>query len=508
MYAVDGATLARTLKIRRDKLVTEALSYYAFLAHEVEIHATNAAEIVDVTRIDDHHVDIAIRSRAPGSLPYFHRTFDDAETSEIRLKTWGGNDRVILRGEGEPDITFRIVGGTGDDEIVDSTRSGRVAFYDDAGRNTLTSVRGSGLNSRPYSEWIGSDSSRYPPREWGTWWRPIPSFSLGSDLGLVVGAGFIRTRYGFRKSPYASNVTGRLAYATGASALSAELTADVRRENRIQYWRLRLLASGTETPRYYGLGNQSTPAGDANYHKVAQQLYAIEPSAVWSLGRQITLAAGPLARWSRTSQNSGRFIASLGDTLYGAGEFGQLGGRLAVRLDSRDKASNSRRGVLVTGEGRLFPGLWDVTSSFGSLETSAETYLSADIPLAPTLALRAGGKKLWGTFPFHESAFVGGPSSLRGYYKQRFAGDASLTSSAELRLTLAQTHGLFPALWGIFGNGDAGRVYVHGSSPGGWHTGVGGGVWVAMLDRANTATIGITTSHERTALYAGLGFAF
>jgi hypothetical protein len=60
----------------------------------------------------------------------------------------------------------------------------------------------------------------------------------------------------------------------------------------------------------------------------------------------------------------------------------------------------------------------------------------------------------------------------------------------------------------VFGNADAGRVYVDGRSPGGWHTGVGGGVWVALLDRANTATVGITHSREQTSVRAGFGFGF
>jgi len=75
-------------------------------------------------------------------------------------------------------------------------------------------------------------------------------------------------------------------------------------------------------------------------------------------------------------------------------------------------------------------------------------------------------------------------------------------------LMLARTQGLFPALWGIFGNADAGRVYVDGSSPGGWHSGVGGGVWAALLDRANTVSTGITKSHDQTVFYVGLGFPF
>jgi hemolysin activation/secretion protein len=142
------------------------------------------------------------------------------------------------------------------------------------------------------------------------------------------------------------------------------------------------------------------------------------------------------------------------------------------------------------------------------VEGRAETYLTAPVALTPTLALRAAGKKLWGTFPFQESAFLGGPTSLRGYARQRFAGDASVSGSAELRLTVARTAGVLPALWGVFGHADAGRVYVDGRSPGGWHTAAGGGVWVALLGAASTVSLGITHSPEETSVRAGFGFGF
>jgi hypothetical protein len=37
---------------------------------------------------------------------------------------------------------------------------------------------------------------------------------------------------------------------------------------------------------------------------------------------------------------------------------------------------------------------------------------------------------------------------------------------------------------------------------------VGGGVWVGLLDRANTLSIGITKGDEHTMVYAGMGFPF
>jgi hypothetical protein len=40
--------------------------------------------------------------------------------------------------------------------------------------------------------------------------------------------------------------------------------------------------------------------------------------------------------------------------------------------------------------------VWDVDSVFGEVHGEARAYLSARAPLEPTLALRVGGKNLWG----------------------------------------------------------------------------------------------------------------
>src|SRR4029077_17733879 len=79
------------------------------------------------------------------------------------------------------------------------------------------------------------------------------------------------------------------------------------------------------------------------------------------------------------------------------------------------------------------------------------------------------------------SAFVGGSSTLPGYHSKRFAGDASLYGGAQLRLTVGTVFLALPAVWGVYGDLGAGRVYVDGESPGGWHSGGGGGGWLGFL---------------------------
>jgi hypothetical protein len=52
---------------------------------------------------------------------------------------------------------------------------------------------------------------------------------------------------------------------------------------------------------------------------------------------------------------------------------------------------------------------------------------------------------------------------------QRYAGDAALYATSELRVPLARFNFVLPLRAGIVGVAEAARVYVGGSSPGGWH---------------------------------------
>ena len=162
----------------------------------------------------------------------------------------------------------------------------------------------------------------------------------------------------------------------------------------------------------------------------------------------------------------------------------------------------------MTAGGALYPSLWDVESTFGETHGTAATYLSVAAPLEPTLALRVGGQRVWGTFPFQEAAFVGGASTLRGWGEQRFAGRAAVYGNAELRLFLTKFFLILPGELGIFGLADAGRVYASGERSSEWHTGFGGGLWIAPLKRTNTISLAVARGRERTGVYIRSGFLF
>ena len=507
MYDVSGPALEHALRSRRDLLVQEADRYYRLLAKEVEIHASNAAEVAEITMVDDRFMEVTIRENEEGSEPYLRRRFDSGETREVRIGMWGGADRVLVRGEGDPDITLRVVGGRGRDVFTDSSRVGGVKFYD-SGDNTRAELGRSSLDRKRFEEWIGSDLDRYPPREWGTWIRPLPWIMASADVGFFVGGGIQATQYGFRKSPYGADWTLRAGLATGHGFGAVEFDGEFRRENSDTHIDVASWVSGIEILNFHGFGNDTQRDPAINYNVQMNELW-IYPSLAADVGASLKVGIGPWLRLSKTDNQFGDFFPTIADTLYGAGWFGQVGVAATVELDTRDREVASTSGVLISARGTVVPSQWDAEASYGTVEGEARSYLTASrLAGSPTLALRAGGKKVFGRFPFQASALVGGQNHLRGWSSERFAGDGSLYGSAELRFRLTRFTLLVPGTLGLFGLVDAARVYFDGESPGGWHTGVGGGLWFSLVDPARTVSLGFAASEERNLLYLSMGFAY
>ena len=165
--------------------------------------------------------------------------------------------------------------------------------------------------------------------------------------------------------------------------------------------------------------------------------------------------------------------------------------------------------TLLKGRASFYPGVLDLDDAYLSFEASGRTYLTPeDWPLRPTLALRAGARKIWGDFPFFDAAIVGGSSTVRGYDSDRYAGDTAFFAGAELRLRLMEPRVLFFGEVGVLGFFDAGRVYLDGESPTGWHTGYGGGLWVSPVGISTIVSASIAWGEETSRVYIDFGFPF
>lgn len=509
MYAKNGGDLERALKRRRDRLDEKAQEFYQLLARQVAIYATDQSEVAVVETLRDDMVEVRIhardeRSGAMVETPYYRRRFDARETREIRLYLRGGNDRAEIRGTGQANIELRVIGGGGSDTLIESA-SLKTHLYDGRGQNRFVTSGGTSVDTRRYIRPRSRDPIRRFPLDWHYTRWPIFIVGSNADHGIILGGGTLRYHYGFRKVPYQHRLllkggvstSGRFVfeYESDFPDIAPRLSAT-----------LHAFLTGVERVRFHGFGNETVRITTGDDNQVEQYSYLVDPGLTLAPSSNVRLSVGPVLKLTSTTDEPARLV---NDTLYGAGEFGQTGARAALRIDTRDESAWTRSGILFDVGGSVFPAVLDVEDLFGEVHGQIATYVSAPMPTNPTLALRAGAKKVWGDVPYHEAAYIGGGGTLRGFERWRFAGDAAVYGNAELRFDLGTFRFLtLPTDFGVFGLADAGRVYVNGSSPGGWHTAGGGGVWFAPLSRTSTVSFAVAHSTEQTSVYLGIGFMF
>jgi hypothetical protein len=502
VHALDGARLTATLKARREQLPAFAHRARATLLAEAELHATDAAEAVTIVREPGGHVGVTIADPGRLDAPHVRRTFDPAVTRDLRLYLHGGADRVVVRGEGGP-LTVRVIGG-GEAVVTDSSSGPAVRLYA-TGEDRAAGPAPTHVDRR---QDVGPPAERpYGYRDWGSMWMPTGWLAYGPDVGLFVGPGAQFTDYGFRKYPFATRTRLRGGWAFEAMTGRVDLDVEAHPENSRMRAVLYARASGIEVVRYHGQGNESVLEQDDEFYRVRQQQYLLIPAVVFPFGRHAEVGFGPSLEFIRTRSDDGRIVDAT--TPYGSDDWGQLGGRARVQWDSRDDDRYPMTGLFARVDGAVFPAWWGVDSTYGVVDGSVSAYLTgANAPLRPTIALRAGGRKVWGAYPFFASAFIGDAASVRLGRQHRYAGDASAYGNAELRLRLTRFFVILPGELGLLGLADAGRVFVAGEPSDRWHTAFGGGLWMSLLQSTTVLSATIARSAERTGFYLGTGMAF
>lgn len=540
-YELVGASLETALKARRDALPQFVDRYYDLITPQVEIQATDQDEYATAEHLPNGDLRVRIGREGDGDEgpepPWFERTFRHEETREVRIYLRGGSDRAEVSGT-DGEIAVRVDGGGGGDTFINTSGAGasKTHFYDYRGRNRFVEGKGATVDERPYQRPATSLVwSRYA-FDWGMESGTRPLVWADPDLGVFARVIHSRKYFGFRKDPFATRHYFDMGLASRGFKPFVSYVGTFRHVRPEIDARLAFEYSGFEVTRFKGFGNDFRLKEPSSYYKVEQRHFVFTPALEFRRGTEdvdatgdgtmplrseLTVSLGPVLEWSNTPTEANRdfFIGSLDEPLYGTGSFGQIGVRGEVEYDNRDNPAYATQGVLARVSAAGYPGVWDVESPFGNVDVEARTYLTAAMPLSPTLALRAGGKKVWGTYPFHESAFLGGPGRaglgqvdgpLRGFHKNRFAGDASLYANLELRLALGRIQILVPGEFGLFGAADVGRVYFADdpADADDWHNGTGGGFWMSFLERRTTVSVAVMKGRDMTGVYFRAGYMF
>lgn len=524
IYPIASGELIGKLKSRRDNLTEISDEFFKLVNKIVNIYGSVKDDYVEIIRLNNDSTSVSLfrRDKQTGDKKgthFYSKIFLNELTSEIRLHLLDGDDFVILKGNVDVSPMIRIVGYDGADELIDSSvvngyllsflpipdAENKTVFYDSGKKTKVVFSSGTVLVDDFYPE-PEKDEERFEPghRDWGHdfLFYPLPGYD--SDNGFMINANFIFTSFDFRAFPY----DYRLSFNAGYSTLPGSYNLGFKGEfySVLKNARINLEAYKSELllTKFYGFGNEtdfSSSLESEGFYRLDQEVISVEPSIDLFLSDDIILSAGlSFSSFQSSIKNPELFENFLYDS-YGVGSMKLSGLHSSVEYDSRDNVQNPLRGIYLRLYNSYYPELFENSESFNSLGIDLRTYLSGELVTDYTFAMRAGGKKLNGKFPFFMSAFLGGEDNLRGYSRERFAGDAYLFGQTELRLKIAEAKIILKGDLGVFGFIETGKVFATGINSDKWHPSYGGGIWASYLKREINFSVSAAYSAERLAFY-------
>jgi hypothetical protein len=508
-YLASAPRLAAILKKRRDALGNAANQFYRLLAARAEVHGTDASDRAVINRVADDIVDVRLESEGK---PFFSRRFHARETAEILVYLHGGDDTALVTGHVRRSIPIRVIGGNGANTLIDSSTvagAKHVARLYDAGAVVGVSYGPDTMFDR--RPWERSYGVLTPPNaDDGTRYEPLVGLSFYRGMGVTPRIGLARSEYGFDQRPYASMVMIEGEYATKFQGARVAIAVDERLESSPVHFMVLARMSDLQVVHFSGLGNVTIDTGESNpLFAVHQRQWLFHPAIALAFGSTTDIALGPVLQHSVSDSARSPYLSSARP--YGVGSFDQVGMQVDARYEWRDVRvgeEHTHHRVLAEIRGLYVPAALDVRSAFEAASASIGASITLPIPAQPFLVVRAGGKKVYGDFPFYEAATIGGDGSMRYMDTQYYAGDASLYGTSELRIPLVRFNALMPLRAGIMGLAEAGRVHLDGASPGGWHSRAGGGIWFGRGDASPVVTLVRTTEKRRSGFQLGFGLNF
>ncbi len=498
VYAVSGKEIIARLKARRNNLDTYILDYYHLLAKQVDILGSAEAEAFNVERRMDNSVSVTVIP-ATGKDTLYERTFYPDETKEIRLYGLGNEDSFTVAGKSRKSILVRIIGGKGADRIQDNSS------VKGPGKKTLIYERdnGSFVDSGTEGRQVHARNERLYDYDrhafaYNTYF-PLPFIGYNADDGLILGLGITFKRQRFGKEGFSARHSIDL---KGSTAGNLQFAYEGQLHHAIGKWDIiyyGMAAYPSDFVYFYGYGNETSRSDslfNADYYKTRYN--------------SIRMGGGVLREFMKRSRfsatvnyenNDGQIpehtILDVPMDILGKGKINLYEGNLMLDLDFRNDKKFPERGMRFFGE--YVQGL--ITNNDNSTYNKAtgfiEFHAAVPLKLPLFLGLKGGGAISNGDIPFYKLVNIGQNNYLRGYRKNRFAGESMAFLNSDLKLQILNiVTPIVPVKFGIRGFYDLGKVYVDGEPSNTLHMGYGGGVYLIPLEKAYSLSLNMAFSED------------
>lgn len=499
---IAGEEMINNLISRRDDLKNISDDFYNLINKYVDVYGSALDDSAEIIRMDGRTgVKLYLKQdlEKTNYKPYYQKVFDHSITKDLRIHLLNGDDKAIVRGKVNSGIIIRIIGGEGEDELIDSSVvSGyllsilpiydadiQTKFYD-SGMNTKFISSPSTLIDRKIFSEPKTDVEKYEPqqRDRGHDWVVLPIGNYNLDDGLILGAELSLLSYNFRFSPFEYKQTITAAYATTPKSYQIKYSGLFNSLITGADYQLEILKSELNFTKYFGYGNETSYSKNLNrnnYYRFGQELFQISHYLSFYLIDPLRMKTGISYSYSISSLANLESIKNFQYQNYGLGRLRQLGITTNLNVDTRDSPLIPKKGFYFDIDASHYPAILDMAENFAQLNFDVRGYFTTQAPMNTTLAVRCGGGKNWGKYPFYKSIFLGGEKDLRGYRRQRFSGDAALFGQSELRVHLTTLKLILKGRLGFHLFTEAGRVFAVNEKSSKWHPSYGGGFWVSYF---------------------------
>lgn len=490
----SGYRIIKNLKIRRENMQSYARELYLFLSKEVEVVGSDKHEYFTVEHLNPEETRVTVRKRKKdGDLKQvlYERTFRSDETKEIRLYGRDGEDVFEITGASK--IRVRIIGGTDKDRIINGNGEEalkRVKVYD---RLKSTEVTGSTkgmlkLSDDPAINYYDRKAFKYDIL------MPLVTAAFNPDDGIFLGGGFVYTKHGWRKEPYAAKHSLRAMTAFETNSYQMQYDGEIT--DVLGKWDLNtsmLWQQPFFVNNFFGIGNDSefqmdrfiAPDDDPiDYYRVRMDRLDLNASLARNVGAKAKFYVGGGYKAVSVKETENRFITEeLTDpSVFEENRYTRF--VTGIQFDSRDHKVLPKAGMTAMAEVEHLEAITDFSEHTTKLSGEWSFYLTAKLPSRLVIANRLGGSHILNDrFDFFNASILGGRTNLRGYRRTRFHGQSSFYHNLDLRLKIASFRSyIFPGQFGLLAFHDVGRVWVSGENSDQWHQGRGFGLWLSPLN--------------------------
>ena len=520
IYRLSGPRLIQKLAARRRVLAQQALHYYRSLARTVSVSASDERERFTVTHAAGGRLRVVLnklqKDGRDGAVRY-DRTFDPADTRELRLYGLGGADSFVVTGAGRSPIRVRLIGGAGDDAFTVAPGLGRrrrLLIYDRADEPNELPPAGRALRRTSRDSTVNqfkTKSFKYDT------FQPLFLAGYTRDYGAQLIGKFTYERQGFRKEPYASRQSLLVNYGFGNRSLLLNYAGIFKKALAKNDLLVNVLSQGPNyNQNFFGVGNESVFVNEGDrrihYYRGVYNLVTADLRLSHTFSRW-QVSGGLLAQGysSNPAKNTDRYLGTYAAEHPAEKVFSRqayAGLAASATYDTRDHALVASRGVYWT---TTLSGLRRLVSdphTFGQALTEFTFYASPTRDSTLVIANRTGAGTTLGRAEYFQQFKLGGPQNLRGYYLWRFTGKNLVYNNFEVRLKLLDfTSYLLPGTLGLVAFNDVGRVWSPGEASARWHVGYGGGLYFLPAQLLLVQAV-VGFSPEGTYPYVSAGFRF